>query len=226
MHTAVLTVAFSVVMLYSFPALSLKEMDNSDCRSYYEIRGVRTCLQSDKGARVADESTSEEEELPPPNENDGSTSQKISRIPNLLRKMKLEHHIRGHLTILTEERKTQFGFTLIEIAIVLVIGGLLLSAILGVVSAQRTNVGISATKAKEEAIKTAFISFVSRNQRLPCPAVANLVPTNPGYGVEAPNPGSCDGTTNFGGVPNTVFRGIVPWVSLGLSDACVTPSTR
>ena len=116
------------------------------------------------------------------------------------------------------QRKTQSGFTLIEIAIVLVIGGLLLSAILGVVSAQRTNVGIIATKTKGEAIVTALISFVSRNHRLPCPAVANVVPADPGYGIEAPNPGSCDGTVNFGGVPNTVFRGIVPWMSLGLSD--------
>jgi len=116
------------------------------------------------------------------------------------------------------ERKTQSGFTLTEIAIVLVIGGLLLTAILGVVSAQRTNLGISVTKTKGEAIITALTSFVSRNHRLPCPAVANLVPTNPGYGVEAPNPGVCTGTINIGGGANIIMRGIVPWVSLGLSD--------
>lgn len=115
-------------------------------------------------------------------------------------------------------KRAQSGFTLVEIAIVLVITGLILSAILGIVSAQRVNAGISATIAKEEAVKTAFISFVSRNNRLPCPAVANLAPTNPGYGVEAPNPGVCTGTTSIGGGANIIMRGIVPWVSLGLSD--------
>lgn len=111
-------------------------------------------------------------------------------------------------------KNKESGFSLIEIAIVLVIGGLLLSGLLALLSAQRTNVGISATRTKGEAIVTALTSFVSRNHQLPCPAIANLAPNTPGYGVEAATPGTCTGTTVFGGVS----RGIVPWVSLGLTN--------
>jgi prepilin-type N-terminal cleavage/methylation domain-containing protein len=66
------------------------------------------------------------------------------------------------------------GFSLVEIAIVLVIAALLLSGLLPLMSAQRTNAAISATRNKGEAIVTALMSFVARNHRLPCPAIATL----------------------------------------------------
>ncbi len=120
----------------------------------------------------------------------------------------------GH--ILT--KKQQSGFSLVEISIVLVIAGLLLSALLPLLSAQRTNAAISATRTKGEAIVTALTSFVSRNHRLPCPAIANLASNAPGYGVEAATPGTCTGTAVFGAGANIVRRGIVPWISLGLTN--------
>lgn len=108
-------------------------------------------------------------------------------------------------------KKTHSGFSLIEISIVLVIAGLLLSGLLPLMTAQRTNAAISATRTKGEAIVTALMSFVARNHRLPCPAIASRAPNDPGYGVEA----VCTDTAL---VPGGVRRGIVPWLSLGLTN--------
>lgn len=78
-------------------------------------------------------------------------------------------------------------------------------------TAQRTNAAISATRMKGEAIVTALMSFVARNHRLPCPAIATRAPNTAGYGVEA----VCTNTTP---VPGGVRGGIVPWASLGLTN--------
>ena len=110
------------------------------------------------------------------------------------------------------------GFTLIEISVVLVIIGLMLGAILGVGNAQIQQARISTTKQKQEAIKLALINFITRNNRLPCPAIDNLAPGVVGYGVEAVTPGTCTGTTLNG----NVVTGIVPWSSLALSDENAT----
>lgn len=106
------------------------------------------------------------------------------------------------------------GFTLVEMAVVLVIIGLMLSAGMGFGTTQIQSAKIAATKQKQETIKLALINFISRNNRLPCPAVANLAPGSAGYGAEAATPGTCTSATTNG----AVVTGIVPWVSLGLSD--------
>lgn len=100
-------------------------------------------------------------------------------------------------------------------AFVLVIGTLLLTAILSGASALRTNAGISATQTREEAVRNALVSFLARNNRLPCPARADLNNTQALYGREASTPGTCDNTIDIGGVANV---GILPWFDLGLND--------
>jgi prepilin-type N-terminal cleavage/methylation domain-containing protein len=107
------------------------------------------------------------------------------------------------------------GFTLIELAMVIAIGALLLGWGLSVLTAQLTNARIKATQNQATVIKKALITFLSTNNRLPCPAVENLPDSNANYGIEAPNPGTCTGTTNLTGAS----RGVVPWVSLGLADS-------
>lgn len=77
---------------------------------------------------------------------------------------------------------------------------------------------IDTTKTNAEAIKTALTLYISRNNRLPCPAMAGLAPGAAGYGLEAAIPGTCTGTTIIGAVPNRAARGIVPWISLGLTS--------
>lgn len=114
------------------------------------------------------------------------------------------------------------GFTLIEIALVLVIVSLVLGAGLSVLRIQQENAKISATKEKQQGIRTALISFIARNNRLPCPAVATLASGAAGYGAEAATPGTCTGTTIITGGANGNARGVVPWVALGVADEATT----
>jgi prepilin-type N-terminal cleavage/methylation domain-containing protein len=112
------------------------------------------------------------------------------------------------------------GFTLIEMSIALVIFSLMVGAVLGVGNAQISSSKISATKQKQEAIKLALINYVMRNNRMPCPAVAELAPGVFGYGVEDNAALGCVNTSiNIAG---TVATGIIPWVSLGLTDEVAT----
>lgn len=108
--------------------------------------------------------------------------------------------------------RKQIGFTLIEMAVVLVIISLILSTILGFGNAQIQASKINSTKQKQQIIKLAIISFISRNNRLPCPAIATIAKGAIGYGVEAPT--GCTGTTLNG----AVATGIVPWSTLGVTD--------
>lgn len=117
--------------------------------------------------------------------------------------------------------KEHHGFTLLEMAIVLVIVTLVAAAGLSLTTALRTNQGVATARTKQEAIKVALITFIARNQRLPCPAIETLAPDDDDYGVESGTPGTCGATS----IPSAVLpgvgpiqRGVVPWVSLGLSD--------
>jgi len=86
---------------------------------------------------------------------------------------------------------------------------------------QLINGRIKATKTKQQAIQTAIVNFVARNNRLPCPAIATTTEGSVNYGVEAANPGVCTGVTRFGAGANRNVKGIVPWIALGLSDVAV-----
>ena len=104
---------------------------------------------------------------------------------------------------------------MVELAVVIAIGGLLLGYGLSVLTAQLTSTRITTTRDQENVIKTALITFLATNNRFPCPAVENLPDTDANYGVEAATPGTCTGTTDLTGAR----RGVVPWVSLGLADS-------
>jgi len=119
---------------------------------------------------------------------------------------------------MTKNNYRNFGFTLIEMAIVLVIAGLLLTVVIGMGNALIAQSRISATKSKQETIKTAILSYIARNSRMPCPAVPIVAPGNPGYGIEATSPGTCDAVQGFGIGQARVVIGLVPWITLGLSD--------
>jgi prepilin-type N-terminal cleavage/methylation domain-containing protein len=121
------------------------------------------------------------------------------------------------MTTLHQKRiRAQHGFSLIELAIVLVIVGLVAGGALTAWTSQLVQQRINATKVNQETIKTALIQFISRNNRLPCPAIAGLLPSAAAYGQEAPTPGTCTGAVSIGVPPADASRGIVPWVSLGL----------
>ncbi len=99
------------------------------------------------------------------------------------------------------ELKQISGFSLVEMAIVLVIIGLLAGGILIPISEQLQNTRLTDNKNKMETIKEALIGFAVANGRLPCPATINS------NGLESPS----------GGGSCTAQHGFVPFQSLGLS---------
>jgi prepilin-type N-terminal cleavage/methylation domain-containing protein len=112
------------------------------------------------------------------------------------------------------------GFTLIEIAVVLVIVTILLGILLPSIGARVDAARVAATKSKIENIKSSILAFIAKNGRLPCPAIEGLAPPPPagpdnGYGREATPKGTCTGTT---ALMTGVVRGVVPWKDLALSD--------
>ncbi|MDP2785976.1 MAG: prepilin-type N-terminal cleavage/methylation domain-containing protein, partial [Sulfurimicrobium sp.] len=67
-------------------------------------------------------------------------------------------------------RNNAFGFTLVEMAIVLIIIGLLLGGLLMPLSAQMEQRRISETQKTLDEINQALIGFAVANKRLPCPS--------------------------------------------------------
>lgn len=110
------------------------------------------------------------------------------------------------------------GFTLIEIAVVVLIMGMLMSGVIALLNSIISSGHAEATRVKQSAIKAALISFVSRNNRLPCPALATLAEGATNEGVEATTPGTCTGIPVTGSAPNLVVTGVIPWVTLGLTN--------
>jgi prepilin-type N-terminal cleavage/methylation domain-containing protein len=94
------------------------------------------------------------------------------------------------------------GFTLTELAIVLVIVAVLLGGLLGPLSVQYENANVAATQKTLSEIREALIGFAIAKGRLPCPA-------SPGaMGVENPGGGACANP----------YSGFVPAITLGLPN--------
>ena len=105
------------------------------------------------------------------------------------------------------------GFTLVEMAIVLVIIGLLLGGMLMPLSAQMDQRRVSETQKALDEIKNALIGFAVMNGRLPCPTTT-ADPANANYGVE-------DATC-----PITAVNGYLPWKTLGVAEIDAWGITR
>ena len=101
------------------------------------------------------------------------------------------------------------GFTLVEMAMVLLIMGLLLRAGLGLLGGQiEQQRGKDSQRALEQA-KEALIGFAIANGRLPCPAPAGAPTGTPLAGLE-PAPVLAAGCANLAGV--------LPWATLGVGE--------
>ena len=114
--------------------------------------------------------------------------------------------------------KKSTGFTLVEMAIVLVILGFVLAALLLPLQAQRQQLAQSQTENTLEHAKQALLGFAQQQGRLPCPA------TNNGTAVFPDDTGAANplgGTHNIvppnPAVPNCVAQsGFLPAATLGL----------
>jgi prepilin-type N-terminal cleavage/methylation domain-containing protein len=106
--------------------------------------------------------------------------------------------------------KMQSGFTLVEIAIVLVIFGLLLAALLSPLQAQRAIAAQRETEVALENAKKALIGFAQANGRLPCPS------TNNATGVFPDDTGTANPNASGACVQQL---GFLPATTLGLQPA-------
>lgn len=94
------------------------------------------------------------------------------------------------------------GFTLVELAIVLIIMALLSGGLMMTLGAQLENAANSDTQRRLGEARDALLGFAAANGRLPCPALGNAT------GVESP-PG--------GGTCNDTWDGFLPAITLGIS---------
>jgi len=101
------------------------------------------------------------------------------------------------------------GFTLAELAVVLLVIGLLMFALLPTSAVMLSNSRHSATQQKLNNIDAALVNFVIVNKRLPCPADGSIAMTASGAGSE--------GGRTSGDCTNNQANGVVPWVALGLN---------
>lgn len=109
----------------------------------------------------------------------------------------------------------QKGFSLVEIAIVLVVVGLLVSGGLLGLAPVLDSSKITETNTKMDKIEQALVLYVIQNGCLPCPSTPLTAVTGSSY--QGTSPGTAYTSSCGSGSTCTAPYGIVPWVSLGLS---------
>lgn len=98
------------------------------------------------------------------------------------------------------------GFTLVEMAVVLIIIGFVIGALLTPLGAQRDLRDYSESKARLEQIRDAFYGYAIINGKLPCPTTT----ANPTDNI---NYGHGDATCAL-----TAAAGVLPWKDLGVAE--------
>jgi prepilin-type N-terminal cleavage/methylation domain-containing protein len=126
-------------------------------------------------------------------------------------------HMKHRTCLPTGERSAQSGFTLTELAIVLVIVSLLIGGMLISLSTSRDISNEKDTQKQLAAINEALLGFAAAQQRLPCPATAGTT------GIESPvGGGAC--STNYTGYLPAITLGIAPTNAQGYAiDAWGNP---
>jgi type II secretory pathway pseudopilin PulG len=126
--------------------------------------------------------------------------------------------------MIQQKRKKTRGFSLIEIALVLLIGGLAFGMVITATSSMREGTQRSTVRTQLDTIDAALANFVAQYKRLPCPANGTVASGAVGAGQETLSPGPPPATLPPIGTcnPNNQSNGIVPWVTIGLSEADVT----
>lgn len=120
--------------------------------------------------------------------------------------------------IVNDKKSRQIGFTLVEMAIVLVILGFVLGALLLPLRAQREQAAQIQTTNTLESAKQALLGYAQQQGRLPCPATNNGTATFPDdTGNANPLGGTHNITPPSPAVPNcAVQSGFFPAATLGI----------
>lgn len=106
--------------------------------------------------------------------------------------------------------KVQRGVSLVEMAVVVVITGILLTGVLGSVSGLQARQREARSAQQLEEAREALATFAALNRRLPCPANPVIAATIAGAGVErVPTGTGCSGGNH----------GVLPWATLGLAQS-------
>jgi prepilin-type N-terminal cleavage/methylation domain-containing protein len=111
--------------------------------------------------------------------------------------------------------RTDLGFTLVEMAIVIIIAGVMLAAAAAIALPMIQEARLVGTQAKMDKLAKALDYYAVHNNRMPCPAAPNVTP--PGgepFGYEQGSGAS--GSTVPATCPGTV--GIVPYKTLGIPN--------
>jgi prepilin-type N-terminal cleavage/methylation domain-containing protein len=115
-----------------------------------------------------------------------------------------EKFMDGMKKIQVKHHHHQSGFSLVELAVVIFIIGLIASMSFGAFKAQMVNASIRATKTNQDSIKDALVAYLGKNRRLPCPAIDNLGGNGRDSAVIPPS--NCK-----------TYFGLVPYQELGLT---------
>jgi prepilin-type N-terminal cleavage/methylation domain-containing protein len=113
--------------------------------------------------------------------------------------------------ILRRFRRDASGFTMIELAIVLAVIGLLMGSGLLAIAPILENAKRKATNERLSRIEDALVLFAIRNSRLPCAADGSLASTNANYGLAQPTTATATCTITTG-------TAVIPWRTLGLEE--------
>lgn len=107
--------------------------------------------------------------------------------------------------------KKQAGFTLIELALVLVIGGVLMGTLASTLMIYIKKNQMKVTQQRLDAIDDGLQEYLSLNGELPCVASAAAVPDSATFGMQSAD---CSAATD----PNAVITGSVPIRTINLPD--------
>lgn len=119
-----------------------------------------------------------------------------------------------------KSNKKLSGFSLVEMAVVLVIAGLILGTVISAMNTQVTGQRLKSNIERQQVIKQALTNYIARNFHLPCPADPTDQ-TSPGQ--SQPSGAAClNVLTTTGTAPAVAYVGAVPWLDLGLSEAIAT----
>ena len=128
-------------------------------------------------------------------------------------------------------KRADSGFTLVEIAMVLLIVTLLLTGLVPTISGQMEQQRTNETRKQMDEIQQALIGYAIVNGRLPCPAQATLATGLANAGAEATIGNTCACKTASGSnktvadtsvskvaCTDTTVTGVLPWVTLGIKE--------